>query len=130
MLANSAGALSKVMAAGFRQRSEAASFDQARPAEFSFFDASAPEVTRGFRQVLAGPLHPYLEHGLPMTHPGVGFGYAELFAFQARAFLDEVAGVADGLPPCPSFADGVHSMRLIDAVVRSAAADGTPIQVS
>ena len=45
----------------------AASFDQARPAEFAFTDATAPEVTRGFRQVLAGPLHPYLEHGLPMT---------------------------------------------------------------
>jgi predicted dehydrogenase len=106
----------------------AASFDQARPAEFWFADATAPEVTRGFRQVLAGPLHPYLEHGLPMSHPGVGFGYAELFSFQARAFLDQVAGVDDGLQPCRSFADGLESMRVLDAVVRSAAAGGAVVE--
>jgi len=106
----------------------AASFDQARPAEFRFVDSTAPEVTRGFRQVLAGPFHPYLEHGLPMTHSGVGYGYSELFAFQARAFLDQVAGI-DGLPPCPSFADGLHVMRLTHAVVRSADAGGATITI-
>jgi len=106
----------------------AASFDQSRPAEFQFYDASAPEVTRGFRQVPAGPLHPYLEHGLPMTHSGVGFGYAELFAFQARAFLDQVAGL-DGLPRCASFADGLHVMRLAAAVVESARSGGATVAI-
>jgi predicted dehydrogenase len=108
--------------------SAAASFDQARPAEFRFADATVPEMTRGFRQVLAGPLHPYLEQGLPMTHSGVGYGYSELFAFQARAFLDEVAGL-DGLPRCPSFADGLHVMRLTEAVVQSAQAGGAAVAI-
>jgi len=108
----------------------AASFDQARPAEFKFYDGAPPDVTQGFRQVLAGPLHPYLEHGLPMSHSGVGFGYSELFAFQARAFLEQIARIDGGLPPCPSFRDGLHTVRLLDAVVRSAAAGGAVVEMT
>ncbi len=101
----------------------AATFDQARPAEFGFCDGAPDGATQGFRQVLTGPLHPYIEQGLPMAFAGVGHGYTELFTFQARAFLEQVAGI-DGLPPCPSFAEGLHTMRILGAVVESARASG------
>ncbi|HEY3000792.1 MAG TPA: Gfo/Idh/MocA family oxidoreductase, partial [Kribbellaceae bacterium] len=77
----------------------AATFDLARASEFGFVDTSAPHATHGFRQVLVGPDHPYITGGLPMDFPGVGHGQNDLFAFQARAFLGQVAGV-EGLPAC------------------------------
>jgi predicted dehydrogenase len=101
----------------------------ARPAEFSFCDGAPASVTQGYRQVLVGPEHPYIESGLPMAFPGVGHGNTEFFTYQARAFLEQVAGVR-GLPPCPSFADGLHTMRLIQAVADSAAAHGQSVSVS
>src|SRR5919197_794978 len=57
----------------------AAAFDLARPAEFSFCDGVPSPATRGYRQVLVGPQHPYIDRGLPMPFPGVGHGYTELF---------------------------------------------------
>jgi predicted dehydrogenase len=107
----------------------AAAFDMARPAEFSFCDGSPSPVTQGYRQVLVGPEHPYIDRGLPMAFPGVGHGNTEFFTYQARAFLEQVAGV-QGLPPCPSFADGLHTMRLIQAVADSAAARGQSVAVT
>ena len=107
----------------------AATFDMARPAEFSFCDAAPSPVTQGYRQVLVGPAHPYIDRGLPMAFPGVGHGNTEFFIYQARAFLEQVAGVP-GLPPCPSFADGLHTMRLIHAVADSAAAHGRSVPVT
>ncbi len=47
-----------------------------------------------------------------------------MFEYQARAFLDEVVGAPDALPANATFDDGVHNMEVLDAVVRSAAADG------
>ena len=40
----------------------------------------------------------------------------------------KVAGI-DGLPPCPSFAHGVHNLRLLKAVVDSAAHGGREVKV-
>jgi predicted dehydrogenase len=71
-----------------------------------------------------GPDHPYVAGGMAMDAPGVGWGQNQMFEYQARAFLDEVAGVADPLPPNATFHDGVHNMEVLDAVARSAAADG------
>jgi predicted dehydrogenase len=105
----------------------AAAFDMARAAEFSFCDGAPSPVTQGFRQVLVGPEHPYIDRGLPMAFAGVGHGNTEFFTYQARAFLEQVAG-PQGLPPCPSFADGLHTMRLIQAVADSAAANGQSVR--
>ncbi len=69
----------------------AAGFDLIRNSEFSFFDRSAPAATSGWRQVVVGPQHPYVEAGQAMPFAGVGHGGQELFTFQARAFLDEIA---------------------------------------
>ena len=109
--------------------SGAATFDLARASEFGFVDAQAPQATSGYRQVLIGPNHPYIAGGLPMDFPGVGHGQNDLFAFQARAFLGQVAGV-EGIPACPSFEDGLHNLRLLQAVVASAEAGGAAVSVS
>jgi predicted dehydrogenase len=106
----------------------AARFDLERASEFGFADASAPVQTKGFRTVLVGPSHPYLTKGLPMDFPGVGYGHNDLFHFQARAFLEQVAGM-DRLPRLPTFAEGLHNLRLQEAVVASAAAGGAEVVV-
>jgi predicted dehydrogenase len=106
----------------------AAAFDLARAAEFSIADSSSPEPVNGYRQVLIGPGHPYITHGLPMDFPSVGHGQNDLFVFQARAFLDQIAGL-NTLPPCPRFADGLHNMRVLEAVVAAANEDGKAVKV-
>jgi predicted dehydrogenase len=106
----------------------AATFDLARASEFGFVDGHAPHATNGYRQVLVGPEHPYITGGLPMDFPGVGHGQNDLFAFQARAFLGQVAGVG-GLPPCPTFEDGLRNLRLLSAVVSSATSGGAAVTI-
>ena len=73
----------------------AATFDLSRPGEISYIDRTVTGATAGYRTVPIGPAHPYLTGGLPMDFPGVGYGQNDLFAFQARAFLEQVAGVAE-----------------------------------
>jgi predicted dehydrogenase len=106
----------------------AATFDLARASEFGFVDGAAPHATHGYRQVLVGPEHPYITGGLPMDFPGVGYGQNDLFAWQARAFLGQVAGV-EGLPACPTFEDGLRNLRLLRAVVASAENGGAAVPV-
>jgi predicted dehydrogenase len=105
----------------------AATFDLERAGEFRVADASSPHGTAGYRTVLAGPQHPYLTGGLAMDFPGVGYGQNDLFVWQARAFLEQVAGVTGGLPRTASFADGLRNLRLLAAVVESAANGGAEV---
>jgi predicted dehydrogenase len=110
-------------------QSGAATFDLERAGEFGFASgAGADTATSGFRQVLIGPKHPYLTGGLAMDFPGVGYGQNDLFVWQARAFLDQVAGV-DGLPAPASFAEGLHNLRLLAAVVESAQTGGQEVKI-
>ena len=104
----------------------AATFDLARPSEFGIIDGSAAGATQGYRQVLVGPDQPFLKGGLAMDFPSVGYGQNDLFMWQARAFLEQVAGV-DNLPPVPSFAEGVRNLRLLEAVVASAESGGAEV---
>jgi predicted dehydrogenase len=106
----------------------AAAFDLNRVAEFTIADRAAAGPVNGYRQVLLGPAHPYLARGLPMDFPGVGHGQNDFFIFQARAFLEEIAGL-DGLPRCPRLGAGLHNLRVLDAVVASARADGQAVTV-
>ncbi|WP_228044207.1 hypothetical protein [Streptomyces ferrugineus] len=48
---------------------------------------------------------------------------------QARAFLDQVAGVAEPLPACATFADALRTMEIIQAVVASSREDGAAVLV-
>jgi predicted dehydrogenase len=108
--------------------SGAATFDLARAGEFGFIDGTAAGPTQGYRQVLVGPAHPYLTGGMPMDFPGVGYGQNDLFTFQARAFLEQVAGL-EGLPRMASFSEGLRNIRLLDAVVASAKAGGADVAI-
>jgi predicted dehydrogenase len=102
-----------------------ASFDLTRPGEFSIIDGTPELSVNGARQVFIGPWHPYVARGLPMDFPTVSHGQNDFFVFQARAFLDQIAGV-EGLPPCPDLAHGLHNLRVLDAVV---SATDKPVQL-
>jgi len=106
----------------------AATFDLARAGEFGFADPAPAGPAQGYRQVLVGPAHPYLTGGLPMDFPGVGYGQNDLFSFQARAFLEQVAGL-ERLPRMASFSEGLRNIRLLDAVAASAKAGGAEIVI-
>ncbi|MFC7597856.1 Gfo/Idh/MocA family protein [Terrabacter sp. GCM10028922] len=110
----------------------AAKWDMDRPAEFSVILNQTDDrrsAVNGYNQVLAGPAHPYVKGGLPMDFPGCSYGVGDLFGYQARAFLEQVAGIK-GLPPVAPFEDGVRDLRIIDAVTRSAAAGGAAVSVT
>jgi predicted dehydrogenase len=106
-----------------------ASFDWHRPAEYLFDDRQPEARTRGARQVIVGPQMPYFAGGYPMEAPGVGGGNAEMFVYQCRAFLDQIVGTPDPLPPNATFADGLHTMQIVQAVVQSAQSDGAAVPV-
>lgn len=110
----------------------AARFDQRRPSEIELFLNDAPPAQNGFRQIILGPEHPYIAGGLAMDAPSVGFGQNEAFSYQARSFLEEVAGISeqDSLPRCASFEEGIHNMELLHAVAESAAAGGAAVRIS
>ena len=93
-----------------------ASFDLTRPAEFGIVDGDPAEAANGARTVFIGPWHPYLSRGLPMDFPTVGHGQNDFFVFQAKAFLDQIAGVRE-IPPCPDMAHGLHNLKVLEAVV-------------
>jgi predicted dehydrogenase len=110
----------------------AARFDQRRPAEIELFLFSGKATQNGYRQVILGPGHPYLAGGLAMDAPSVGFGQNDAFAYQARAFLEEVAGIdeASSLPRCATFDEGVHNMELLAAVTESAVNLGSSVTIA
>ena len=108
--------------------SGAATFDLARAGEFGFVDGGHPGATQGYRQVLVGPQHPYITGGLPMDFPGVNYGQNDLFTFQARAFLEQVAG-RQVLPPPPPLAHGLRNLRILAAVTESARTGGAEVVV-
>jgi predicted dehydrogenase len=110
----------------------AAKWEQERSGEFQLMLNDGPADTRGYRRVIIGPDHPYFAGGLPMDAPGVGVGQNDGFVFQARAFLEEVAGIdeADSLPRNASFDEGVHNMEILAAVAESAANGGAAVKVA
>jgi predicted dehydrogenase len=109
----------------------AAYFDQRRPAEIGLFLSEGTASQNGYRQVILGPEHPYIAGGLAMDAPSVGFGQNDAFAYQARAFLEEVAGLPEeeSLPRCATFDEGVHNMEILAAVAQSAAKGGASVPV-
>jgi predicted dehydrogenase len=106
-----------------------AAFDLHRMGEFSVSTAGPRPAVNGPRRVLVGPDHPYVRDGLPMVAGGVGYGTGDMFAYQARAFLDQICGITE-LPPCADFRAGLHGIAVLDAVAASARAGGTPVPVS
>ena len=109
----------------------AAVWDLERPGEFQLVLSHDPPAIRGFRRVVLGPDAPYFSGGLAMDAQGVGVGQNEGFDYQARAFLEEVAGRDEGesLPRCATFDEGVHNMEVLAAVIESAANGGAGVTV-
>ena len=97
----------------------ALAFDVSRAGEFQIATGGVPSDTAGFRRVIVGVDHPYISGGLAMDATGIGTGHNDSFVYQARAFLDEVAGLEE-LPRNGSFADGLHNLQVQEAVVRAA----------
>jgi predicted dehydrogenase len=94
----------------------AISFDLERMNELDFYDATLPATEQGFRKILVTEHdHPYLA---PWWPPGHMLGYEHGFSHQV---VDFVAAIAEGRQPEPSFADGLHIQRVLDAVERSSA---------
>ena len=106
----------------------ALAFDVSRAGEFQIATSGLPGAANGFRRVVVGVEHPYISGGLAMDATGIGTGHNDSFVYQARAFLDEVAG-RDELPRNASFADGRHALLLEEAVI-AAATHNTQIPVS
>lgn len=106
-------------------------YDFERPSEISIFLADEDPANAGFRTVILGPSHPYWKDGLAMDAPGVGVGQNDGFVYQARAFLEEVAGIpeAESLPRVPSLTQGLRNMQLLDAVAQSAAQNGAAVRI-
>ena len=109
----------------------AASFHQDSPSQLRLYLNDDHPATNGYRTVNVGSDHPYVAGGLPMDVSGVGFGQNEGFNFQARAFLEEVAGIdeAKSLPRNASFDEGVHNMEILAAVATSAANNGKQVSL-
>ena len=78
--------------------------------------------------MIVGPEAPYFRGGYPMEARRRD-GQPEAFIYQCRAFLDQIAGTPDPLPPNASFADGLHTMEILQAVVASAQATVLPVDV-
>jgi len=109
----------------------AARFDFRNPGAVELYLPDDDPAVAGWRTIVLGPDHPYWRGGLPMDAPGVGVGQNEGFVFQARAFLEEVAGLdeSESLPRNADFADALRNMRLLDAAARSALDGGTTITI-
>ncbi len=107
----------------------AASFHQDTPSQVRLYLNDDAPATNGYRTVNLGSDHPYLAGGMPMDVSGVGFGQNEGFVFQARAFLEEVAGIAepDSLPRNAGFDAGLHNMEILAAVAESAGHNGMEV---
>jgi predicted dehydrogenase len=82
--------------------------------ELHVHDATGPAADAGFRRIyVTEPDHPYTGAWWP---PGHGLGYEHTFVHEIADFVRDVA---DGVPPTPSFADGLQVQRVLDAVQRS-----------
>ena len=106
-----------------------AAWDLHRAAEFQISTDDVRSDIGGPRRVLIGPEHPYIQGGLPMDAGGVGHGVADLFAYQTRGFLDQIAGIGE-LGPLPGFDEGLRGLRLVAAVAESADSGGAVVKVA
>ena len=102
----------------------AIAFDLERLNELEFYDATLPETALGFQRILVTENdHPYLAPWWPTGHI---LGYEHGFSHQAKDFVE---AISEGTPPRPSFADGLHVQRVLEAIERSSADEArwTPV---
>lgn len=105
--------------------SGAVAFDFEEMNVLQVFEADGDARASGFRRVLVTePDHPFVEAWWP---PGHGLGYEHGFTHQV---VDFVNAIAAGTQPAPSFQDGLHVQKVLDAVERSAAAESRFISIA
>ena len=89
-----------------------------------YYDATDAAETAGFRRILVTePEHPYIEAWWPAGH---GLGYEHGFVHQA---VDLVRALGADEDPTPSFEDGLHVQRVLDAIERSSAQHSTYTEI-
>ncbi|MCM3661076.1 Gfo/Idh/MocA family oxidoreductase [Georgenia satyanarayanai] len=89
-----------------------------------YYDATEPAGTAGFRRIIVTePEHPYIEAWWPAGH---GLGYEHGFVHQA---VDLVRAIGAGEDPTPSFEDGLHVQRVLEAIERSSAEHSTYTEI-
>jgi predicted dehydrogenase len=95
-------------------------FDFETMNELSFYDATDPRRTNGFRRIIATePDHPYMSAWWP---PGHGLGYDHTFTNEIADFVRAIVG---GTDPEPSLLEGLKVQRVLAALESSAASGGT-----
>jgi len=65
-------------------------FDQERFNELQLYTADGPKETRGFRTILAAPVHPPYDKFIPA--PGHGLGFNDLKIIECHELLNRIAG--------------------------------------
>ncbi len=96
----------------------AISFDLERMNELDFYDAT---IARDRARVPAHPRH-RARSSLPRAVVADRVTCSATSTASRTRSLDFVTAIADGAQPRPSFADGLHVQRVLDAVERSSAA--------
>ncbi|MGN8553624.1 UNVERIFIED_CONTAM: Gfo/Idh/MocA family oxidoreductase [Microbacterium sp. SLM126] len=92
----------------------ALAFDLERLNELEFYDATLPATGLGFQRILVTESdHPYVGPWWPTGHM---LGYEHGFSHQV---FDFVTAIGEGTQPLPSFEDGLHVQRVLEAVERS-----------
>nr|WP_235566930.1 Gfo/Idh/MocA family oxidoreductase [Microbacterium sp. Root180] len=92
----------------------ALAFDLERLNELEFYDATLPVTGLGFQRILVTESdHPYVGPWWPTGHM---LGYEHGFSHQV---FDFVTAIGEGTQPLPSFEDGLHVQRVLEAVERS-----------
>ncbi|MBB6407036.1 Gfo/Idh/MocA family protein [Arthrobacter sp. AZCC_0090] len=100
-------------------------FDLESINELGFLDATLPIREQGFRRILVNePEHPYMGAWWPQGHV---IGWEHTFTHEIRDFL---AAIDAGIPPSPSFEDGLAVQRVLAAIEESADAKSAIIQVA
>jgi predicted dehydrogenase len=90
-------------------------FDLERMNELRYFSRNDPEGEQGFRTILAtDPTHAYMQHWWPAGHI---IGYEHTFV---HAVVDFLNAVDKGTTIEPNFADGLKTIRVLEAGLRSA----------
>ena len=91
------------------------SFDFEAMNELSYYDATQDTEVAGFRRILVTESgHPYLAAWWP---PGHLIGYEHTFTHEIKDFVE---AIASGVPPEPSFAEGLQTQLVLAAVSESA----------
>ncbi|NND34332.1 MAG: Gfo/Idh/MocA family oxidoreductase [Saprospiraceae bacterium] len=90
-------------------------FDLERMNELQYYSEEDQDGTRGFRTILVTEnSHPYIGHWWP---PGHIIGYEHTFTHAVADFID---AVAQGKKISPNFYDGVKTIEILEAGLRSA----------